>query len=159
MELTAEDSCPRTEQQITAADSTTAKTRNKLILQPLFLPKHFVLVTQDNDFWLVSSGFLRVEQSETHDRQAIPWFSQVRSGSIELDPALTADPVNDVSLKPSSIRHVPHQNALVLFQFDQLGEVRGNAETPFVIYVRGGYNSSMNLRFEERYLHVSQTSD
>src|SRR5207249_4867638 len=104
-------------------------------------------------------SFLRVEQPETHDRQAIPRFSQVRSGSVEFDPAMTADPVNDVRLKPFSIRHVPHKNALVLFKFDQLGKVRGNAETPFVIHVRGGHDGSMDLRFEERYLHVSQTSD
>src|SRR5271157_6080381 len=78
--------------------------------------------------------------------------------ALPLDPAMTADPVNHVRLKPYSTRHVPHQNALVLFQFDQLGKIRGNAETAFVIHVRGGHDSSMNLRFEERYLHASQTT-
>ena len=71
----------------------------------------------------MSSGFLGMEQSETHNRQAISWFSQVRSRSIELDPAMTADPVDDVRLKPFAIRHVPHQNALVFFEFDQFGKV------------------------------------
>ena len=35
----------------------------------LFLAKHLVLLAQNNDFRAMSSGFCRIEQSETHDRQ------------------------------------------------------------------------------------------
>ena len=106
----------------------------------------------------MSSGFLGMEQTETHNRQAISRFSQVRSRSIELDPAMAADPVDDVGFEPFAIRHVPDQDALVFFEFDQFGKVSRNAETAFIIHIGAGYDSSMNLRFEERYLHASQSS-
>ena len=121
-------------------------------------PKDLVLFAQDDKFWLMSSALRWIEQPETHDRQAIARLSKVRRSSVELELAMTANPINDVRLKTFPVRHISHQNALVLVEADQFRKVRGNAETAFIVHICGGHDSPMNLRFEKRNLHVSQAS-
>src|ERR1700730_8961352 len=91
------------------------------------LAKNLVLFAQDNDFRPMRSNFRRIEQSEAHDRQNVPWFSETRGGSVEHDRSMTANPVNDVCLKSFAVHEVPDQDSLVLFEFNKLGKISRNA--------------------------------
>ena len=127
-------------------------------LRILFLTKNLILLAQHNDFRLMRSGLLRIEQSEAHDRQSIPRFPLMCNRPIELDRANATQSVNDVGFELFAIGHVPDKNSLIFLEFNQLGQISGNTEAAFVVDIRRSHYSSMNFRFEERDLHGPETS-
>jgi hypothetical protein len=91
------------------------------------LAKNLVFLAQNNDFRPMSSDFCWIEQSKTHDRQKISRFSEVRDGSVQRNRTVGANCINNVGLKSFAVRQVSDQYSLVLFEFNQLGKISGNA--------------------------------
>jgi hypothetical protein len=72
---------------------------------------------------MMKGRFFRRVARETHYRDAVANFSEVRSGAIELDDSALPLAVDCISLEPLPIVQVAHENFLIGKQSNQLSQV------------------------------------
>ena len=97
--------------------------------------------------------FFRRETRETHDRDAVANFSEVRSGAVEFDDSALCFAVNCIGLEPFAVAQVANENFFVGNQPNKFSQIGGNRKAALVIQTGAGDSSAVNFRFEKRQLH------
>src|SRR2546425_9293570 len=97
--------------------------------------------------------YFRRATCETHDRDAVANFSEMRSGAVEFDDSALCIAVDCIGLEPLTVAQVANENFFVGNQANELSQIGGNREAAFVLQARAGDSRAVNFRLEKCQLH------
>ena len=106
----------------------------------------------------MNGRFFQRATRETHDRDAVANFSQMRGCAVEFDKSAPRFSVNCIGLESLAIAQVANENFFVGNQANEFSQIGGNRKAAIVIQARARDGGAMNLRFEKGELHGQSIS-